>query len=102
MTTGEDNFCCKDSGSQPVEKPQDPLFRNQNNQPYPCMDQTSLCKKWIETNPESCSPDYASEETYSYKNSYMFMREVCQESCSKLTNNFRSNKCQNVSEYFLL
>ena len=70
-------------------EPQKPLFLN-ISQAYPCMDQTSHCKRWIETDPRSCDPPPVDSNSFS---SYPFMREVCQETCRQKTENFRSNKC---------
>ena len=107
LTTGEDKFCCSDLGpnSQLVNKPQKPIFKQNNGKAYPCMDITPKCEQWVKNYPEHCNPDYSSG--YSV-NRYPFMREVCQESCRKIqesqgapgyfsgTKSFRSNKCENV------
>ena len=69
--------------------------------PRPCMDHTSHCKRWIESSSENCSPKYRNAGKISI-NSYPFMREVCQKSCSEAVDNFRSNKCRKyVSNYLL-
>ena len=97
INTGEDMFCCSDLNGQSIKEPQKPLF-TKNGKPYPCLDQTSHCDRWMKTNPKSCSPYY--KDGYIH-NSYPFMREVCQESCRKITPNFRSNKCDKVSAVIL-
>ena len=93
-------FCCSDT-SQRVEKPQPPLFPDQNLKPRPCMDHTSHCKRWIESSSENCSPKYGNAGKISM-NSYPFMREVCQKSCSEAVDNFRSNKCKKYVSTYLL
>ena len=96
LDTGADKFCCSDldpRGSRLIKEPQQPLFQK-DSEAYPCLDQTTNCEKWIETNPESCTPVYVDGFN---NNSYPFMREVCQESCRKTVSNFRSNKCEKVT-----
>ena len=99
--TGEDKFCCSDLGPEQklVEEPQLPLFLDKNSKAYPCMDQSSHCQKWIENSPGSCIPRF--EATHgNARNSYSFMREVCQETCNQKIDSFRSDKCKNVLGYF--
>ena len=93
--TGADKFCCLDldPSDKPIKEPQQPLFQK-DSEAYPCLDQTSYCKTWIKNNPESCTPMIINGFN---QNRYPFMREVCQESCRKITSNFRSNKCDKVS-----
>ena len=96
LDTGADKFCCSDldpRASRLIKEPQQPLFQK-DSEAYPCLDQTTNCEKWIETNPESCTPVYVDGFN---NNSYPFMREVCQESCRKTVSNFRSNKCEKVT-----
>ena len=90
-------FCCTDFGSNRIVKPQSPLF-TKNSKPYPCVDHTSHCQRWIRENPNSCSPDHENKDGFS---SYPFMREVCLETCNQKLDNFRSNRCKNVTELLL-
>ena len=98
--TGADKFCCSDfnPNDKPIKEPQQPLFQK-DSKAYPCLDQSSNCERWVKTNPKSCTPKYM--DGYS-RNSYRFMREVCQESCNKKVPNFRSNKCKKVNKSLLL
>ena len=102
--TGEDKFCCSDLGPEQklVEEPQLPLFLDKNSKAHPCMDQSSHCKKWIENSPGSCTPRF--DATFgNARNSYSFMREVCQETCNQkidsFRDSFRSDKCKKVIVY---
>ena len=104
LDTGADKFCCSDldQNDKPIKEPQQPLFQK-DSKAYPCADQTLHCERWIETNPESCTPLYVDGFNGGVRtprfnqNSYPFMREVCQESCRKNASNFRSNKCEKVT-----
>jgi hypothetical protein len=100
--TGEDKFCCKDlnQNSERVLEPQKPLFTDKKTgNAYPCMDHTRHCERWIIESPRSCNPRHNNTNGFS---SYPFMREVCQETCTKKEKEkFRSNKCEKgcVDEY---
>ena len=98
--TGADKFCCSDfnTNDKPIKEPQQPLFQK-DSKAYPCLDQSSNCERWVKTNPKSCTPKYM--DGFS-RNSYRFMREVCQESCNKTVPNFRSNKCKKVHNSLIL
>ena len=100
QNTGADKFCCSDSNpnDKPIKEPQQPLFQK-DSKAYPCLDQSSNCERWVKTNPKSCTPKYM--DGFS-RNSYRFMREVCQESCDKTVPNFRSNKCKKVHNSLIL
>ena len=92
-TTGEDKFCCSDLESDYRHQPQPPLFPDPNNpsRARPCIDQTPKhCQRWILANRDSCKPSHRNKLGFS---SYEFMREVCQETCSKVVTDFRSGKC---------
>ena len=80
-------YCC---GSNQGPK----VLKDTNGKARPCMDQTSDCEKWVKSNPENCSPKYNSAGQS--ENRYPFMREVCQASCQRVTNNFRADKCKKV------
>ena len=97
LKTGEDNFCCVESDTEnpKIEKPQPPLFKK-DSKPYPCLDQSSYCKKWLEKEDFHCTPHYRKDKTNFTRtwNSYPFMREVCQESCkTKSDKSYRAKKC---------
>ena len=57
--------------------PQVPKFPLKNSNARPCMDHTKYCAQWKKNYPESCSPGHES---------YIFMREACQESCGRCGN----------------
>jgi hypothetical protein len=67
-------FCCSDTNGQSITKLQPPQFPTASNEPRPCVDHSTHCKRWAKNYPESCSPGH---------NSYIFMREACQSSCKR-------------------
>ena len=75
--TGEDKICCEDYGGIPVIGSQPPKFPSKNLKARPCLDHTKQCTKWVQKYPESCKPGHES---------YIFMREACQESCGRCKN----------------
>jgi len=77
-TTGEDMFCCSDKNGQSISDLQPPQFPTASNEPRPCVDHSTHCKRWAKNYPESCSPGHES---------YIFMREVCQSSCKRCGDN---------------
>ena len=85
-SSGEDKICCGDLNGERVITPHYPKFPQQSwkeitngtlvflSEARPCMDHTKYCKDWIQRYPESGLPGHES---------YIFMREACQESCGR-------------------
>ena len=96
---------CLGPDQELVEEPQLSLFLDKNSKAHPCMDQSSHCQKWIENSPGSCIPRFEAKFGNA-RNSYSFMREVCQETCNQrvdsFRDSFRSDKCKQVQSNWVI